>query len=140
MNHPKKHTLLSNLVREHRPDIYLIQEIKMLQSKVVDLKLVVYKDVGMHFFDSDGASRGLAISWNPHLVKAKIIFSSTNHISMEFVHLNDGSSWVILNVYVPINHKVVRRNFSENISSLRSNFTANRWIVMGDFKPPSTLR
>lgn len=60
LNHPHKHDLLSNLVRDHKSDICLVQETKMSGCKVEKIKLVVFKDCETHCVDVYGASGEIA--------------------------------------------------------------------------------
>lgn len=60
LNHPQKHDLLSNIVRDHKPDICLIQETKMPSRRVEKIKLAIFKDCVVHCSDADGAPGGLA--------------------------------------------------------------------------------
>lgn len=58
--HPHKHDLLSNLIRDDKPYIFLVKETKMQKAKLIGSKFAYFKDVDVHCFDSDGASCGLA--------------------------------------------------------------------------------
>lgn len=68
LNHPHKHDILFNLVRDHKPEIYLIQETKMPFGRLEKMKLVVFKDCGVHCSDVDDMPGGIASFWNPRLI------------------------------------------------------------------------
>lgn len=44
LNHPHKNDLISNMVRDHHLDIFLIQETKMGMDKLSRLKNKLFKD------------------------------------------------------------------------------------------------
>lgn len=56
-----KHDLLKNLIRDHKPDILLIQESKMQVDKLEALKNSFFRDCGFHGVRSEEASGGLAM-------------------------------------------------------------------------------
>lgn len=64
LNHPHKHDILANLVRDHRLDIVLIQETKMGLENLSKLKHNLFKDCGMHCSDAASALRGIVTFWN----------------------------------------------------------------------------
>ena len=39
LNNPHKHDILKNMIRDNRPDIFVIQETKMLKEKVEGLPI-----------------------------------------------------------------------------------------------------
>lgn len=89
LNHPHKHDLLSNLVRDHKPDI------------CEKIKLAIFGDCGVHCVDANGSSGGIATLWNPRQLSGKVVLSSPNHIATRLFNLKDGSSWIISNIYAP---------------------------------------
>lgn len=60
LNNPHKKDLLANLVRDHKPDVILIQEMKMPIERLECLKKIFFKECGLHGFDVDGASGDVA--------------------------------------------------------------------------------
>lgn len=135
LNHPHKHDLLSNLVKDHKPYICLVQETKMSGCKVEKIKLVVFRDCKTHYVDVDEASGGIATFWNPRLLTGKIFSTSPNHIATRFTSLKDGSSWIISNIYAP-NGKNARKVLWSSIINARLAFPNEKWISLGDFNTP----
>ena len=61
LNNPHKHDILKNMIRDNRPDIFVIQETKMLKDKVECLSIFKGgKIIGSY---SKGASGGMAVFW-----------------------------------------------------------------------------
>lgn len=135
LNHPHKHDLLSNSVRDHKLDICLVQEMKMFGSKVKKLKLAIFGDCGVHCVDGDGASGGITTLWNLILLCGKVVLSSPNHIATRYFNLKDGSSWIISNIYAP-NGRSTRKSLWSSICLAKTLFPNEKWILLGDFNTP----
>lgn len=57
----------------------------MVFEKLMKMKLVVFKDCGVHCYDADKAPRGIATFWNPRMIQGSVVVSSLNHIAPIFI-------------------------------------------------------
>ena len=69
------------MIRDHRPDLFLIQETKMKKEKVE--KISFGKGLRNSATNSDGASGGLLTIWKDSL-DANIIFDGDNILLINF--------------------------------------------------------
>ncbi|XP_059067365.1 uncharacterized protein LOC131858218 [Cryptomeria japonica] len=133
LNSPHKQDVLRNLVREHKPDIVIIQETKMNKEKVEKIKL--FKDGEVFSGISDGASGGIAIFWNLRRVSGEPVKQDINLDFIRFHHIGDGTSLLLTNIYAP-NNRFGRRKFWKKLEAIRVLYKEDMWIVMGDFNTP----
>lgn len=87
---PHKQDIIHNMVRDHKPEVVLIQGTKMVNEKVENLKFFKHcRVVGSSF---EGASGGTDIFWNLSYVKGEILDVDTNFVSVTFHHIRDDFS------------------------------------------------
>ncbi|XP_057853721.1 uncharacterized protein LOC131063795 [Cryptomeria japonica] len=133
MNSCHKRDIVRNLARDHRMDIFLIQETKMSKERVEKIKF--FKFCESQGSSSNGASGGAVTLWNSHFIQGVPFCHDDNHIATLFKHIRDGFSWILFNIYVP-NNKVSRRKFWARVSSFCCNHPNAPWLVIGDFNTP----
>ncbi|XP_059066359.1 uncharacterized protein LOC131857675 [Cryptomeria japonica] len=119
MNAPHKQDVLRNIVRDHKPDVVLIQETKMCKNKVESIR--IFKSNGVIGTSLKGASGGTTIFWNQNTILGKEIASSVSRTSILLEHIKDNSVWVITNIYVP-NSKAGRIKFWRSMAEDRLRF------------------
>lgn len=84
---------------------------------------------------SKGASGGIATIWNLNSVKGYVLIQENNFSCIRFEHLNDGTSWVLTNIYAP-NTLKARNYFWKKLIETRDNFKNLSQLVMRDFNNP----
>lgn len=133
LNSPHKLDVLKNLVRDHRPDIIIIQETKMSKEKVEKIKLFKYGEFCGG--SSDGASGGISIFWNLKRVSGELITQDSYLAFIRFYHIGDGTSFLLTNVYAP-NNRLGSSKFWKKLEDIRAPYKDDMWIIMRDFNSP----
>ena len=87
------------MIRDNRPDIFVIQETKMLKDKVECL--LIFKGGRIIGNDSEGAPGGMAIFWINRWIQGELISQNRNMMNVRFFNSKDDFSWVLTNVYAP---------------------------------------
>lgn len=80
--------MLRNFIRDHKPDIILVQKTKMSKEKVE--KLIFLKLGGVCGNSLNGASSGVAIFWNKKNIYGDLIDEDGNIISMRVKCIAEG--------------------------------------------------
>ena len=121
------------MIRDNKPNIFVIQETKMLKDKVECLP--IFKGGRIIGNDSEGASGGMAIFWINRWIQGEIISQNKNMMKVRFKNSKNDFSWVLTNVYAP-KSKWGRKALWEEISNQRKLLADENWIVMGNFNTP----
>ena len=98
LNGSHKQEVVRNMIRDQRPDVFLIQETKMKKENIE--KVSFGKDMKNMAIDSDGALGGLLSIWKESL-EANIIFNEGNIFLMNFFNPKDHVRLFLLNLYAP---------------------------------------
>jgi len=65
LNSPSKHRMLKNLIQQEKPTLVFLQETKSNNTVIERILNKVWSGCRSVSVDALGASRGLAITWNP---------------------------------------------------------------------------
>jgi len=57
------------------------------------------------YLPSVGASGGLLITWNENMFQGECLFKNDFSISMRFISVHTGDSWVLINIYGPCDNE-----------------------------------
>ena len=86
------------MIRDQRPDVFLIQETKMRKDKS---ELISFgKRLRCMVKDLEGASGGLLTIWKDSL-EATTIFNEGNILLIKFFNPSNQTNWFLLNLYAP---------------------------------------
>lgn len=129
LNSLHKQDVVHNFVRDHRPDILLVQDSKLSKEKVEKIKM--FNFCGVHSNKSEGASGGIVTFWNLNFIRGEPLFESTNHVATKFFHVRDIFCWIQSNIYAP-NSRGARKKFQLEIKAFHRKYSNENWIVMGD--------
>lgn len=125
--------MLRNFIRDHNPNIILVQETKISKEKVEKLKF--FNQGGVCGISSNGAFGGVAIFWNKKTIDGDLIDEDGNIISMRVKCIAEGQEWVVTKIFAP-NSKAARSMFWDKIQQKIGFFSKDSWLLMGDFNTP----
>lgn len=74
MNSSHKQLALKNYILEHKIDVLLLQETKMKKAIFDNIAKYLWLGASYLYGDAKGASRGLAVLWNPSRLKGTELF------------------------------------------------------------------
>jgi exonuclease III len=120
------------------PDILLMQETKCAGQTAEDIIKRCWRNYESYQTDSKGASRGLAILWNPATVILDQGFSTPSTITVHYRAIGSDKEGMITNAYGPQNSRD-KDLFLQSLAYLGSLAEGKRWIIGGDFNMILTL-
>ena len=85
------------------PNILMIQETKCARKTIEDIIKICWRNYESYQTDSKGASRGLAILWNPATVILDQGFSTPCTITVHYKAIGSDKEGMITNAYGPQN-------------------------------------
>ncbi|XP_059070202.1 uncharacterized protein LOC131859930 [Cryptomeria japonica] len=130
-NAPDKRHLIKRGFDQAKPEVICIQETK-LGREVAACIFGVRQRWSGHFVDSDGASGGLGIMWNPLVVQVDVVSSSKHWQVVKVISKTMNFSCFIFNVYgstLAVDKCRLWENNSKHLEEVRSSLA----IVAGDF-------
>ncbi|XP_059073249.1 uncharacterized protein LOC131874050 [Cryptomeria japonica] len=130
LNAPNKQRLVKRCLSSFSPKLVLLQETKLGDAELASFgnRLGFRKITGT---PSIGASRGLAIIWDPHSILLSPLVSNLNWMSGRVTCLKNNLDFVIVNMYGPILNDDKKRVWEEikNFTSTLSQVC----FIGGDF-------
>lgn len=138
-NFPDKQKVVKELCRNHKPDLFLLQETKVKLDKQEHIKKRIWKEAQFEYINAIGKARGLWILWNPTTVSVqRINFAISRRITVRVKCLQNGFSFILSNIYAP-NILSNRKRFWEMMIDHRKSFPNEPWVVGGDFNSPLNM-
>ena len=137
LNGAHKQEVIRNMIREQRPNILLIQEIKMKKESLV--KITFSNIMSGEALDSEGASRGLLTLFNNKQFRFTTLYSDGNILFCKVFHMYSNDIWFLLNVYAP-NSKRERKNYWSKVYDMVQTSNIKKCIIMEDFNSPQQMR
>ena len=133
LNGTHKQDIVRNIIRDQRPNFWLIQETKMKKKTIG--KLSFSSNMNGEATNSNGAAGGVLTLYNKKAYQLSTIFNEGNAFLCRVFHIYSNDSWFLLNIYAP-NFKRDRRNFWDKILDTIQKNDINKGIIMGDFNTP----
>jgi exonuclease III len=138
LNAPSKHKMMKKRITREKVEIVLIQETKCDRETMGKIAKKIWKGCEVEAVDSNGASRGLAILWDPMKWKLDLFVLSPRILTMSFKGLGSQSHDYIMNAYGP-HLPPLKREFLEALNHLGNTLSGQHWVVGGDFNMITTL-
>lgn len=128
----RKQKNLSNKMKEEKPEMVFIQEIKCSMEKIRDINnkwLFNYEYLEVNIDHSVG---GILTLWNPQKLGILDFEASRNYLSLICQLIGDKEIYMTTNVYGP--QKLADKlKLLTSLEELRERHLALPWIVVGDF-------
>ena len=133
LNGMHKQEVIRNMIRDQRPDVFLIQETKMKKERMENIKFNnSMKGIASN---SEGASGGLLLLFNDKYFNIVAEYDEDNILFCRVQHLHTNDSWYLVNIYAP-NNKRDRKNFWTKVGNMVQDCDIKKGIIMGDFNTP----
>lgn len=87
LNSHHKKDFLQNFVRDHKPDILLVQETKMPKDKVECSR--IFQNCGAHGNSFFGALGGIVTFWKKLFIRGEPLMENGNLVATRFTHIRD---------------------------------------------------
>ncbi|XP_057840889.2 uncharacterized protein LOC131050696 [Cryptomeria japonica] len=130
-NAPDKRQLIKRGLDQLRPDVVFLQETKMNKEEA-SLLIRSWKQWTGAFMDSEGASGGLGILWNPNNHKVEEVFVSPMWQVCKIHSFPLNADFILINVYGS-SKPSLQREFWKPLSSLIQELEEGVIIIGGDF-------
>ena len=137
LNAPSKKRLLKRNLTLFDSDIILLQETKLNQEEGLKMKQKLGKWTSL-FQQSQGASGGLGIIWNPRLINMEVLSLQVNWMGMRVTSTKTNLQLVLINIYGPTSIEDKLSVWNE-ISSLLNSKPQEIAILGGDFNAVTSL-
>ena len=85
------------------PFVLFLQETKCPSDSASAILACIWKNCTTIAIDAQGASGGLSISWNPHIISLDYAMAARHSISASFHILGSSIKGFLMNVYGPQN-------------------------------------
>ncbi|RVX04892.1 hypothetical protein CK203_019123 [Vitis vinifera] len=132
LNDCEKRKLIKGMVRNQKPDLVCLFEIK-----VKEISMQMVKSVGVGRFlnwasvDARGVAGGLLLFWDNRVLENLEVESGGYSISVRFRNCTDGFSWIFFGVYGPVMGSE-KEDFWEELGAIRG-LWEDPWCIGGDF-------
>ncbi len=133
LNGIHKQEVIRNMIRDQRPDVFLIQETKMKKERMENIKF--NNSMQGIASNSEGASGGLLLLFNDKYFNIVAEYDEDNILFCRVQHLHTNDSWFLVNIYAP-NNKRDRKNFWTKVGNMVQDCDIKKGIIMGDFNTP----
>ena len=100
-NNPSKHRMIKHLIQQEKPTIFFLQETKSTTDAIERIRGKVWAGSRAISVDASGASGGLAILWNPHIITLYDFHATLHLIQASFHLVGTGIHGHLTNVYFP---------------------------------------
>ena len=120
------------------PSILFLQETKCPSESASNIMACIWKNCSTIAIDAQGASGGLSISWNPHIISLDFALIARNSISTSFHLLGSSIKGYLMNVYGP-QIASGKKNILKHIDWFKTLHTDSPIIIGGDFNMISNL-
>ena len=93
--------MIKNSLNRNKPAIFFMQEIKCTSSTFHSILSRLWPGCYTTTVDSDGASGGISIAWNPTLLTLSHFHASRHFIQASFHLIGTNLKGILTNVYFP---------------------------------------
>lgn len=112
MNSIHKLDVVRNFVQDHKPDIMMIQEMKMEKGKVKSLKS--FNNYGLMASSFEGASGGTLVMRKKSMFFGTLMDANKHFVAIKILNLSQGNDQYVVNIYAP-NNKNARKKFWDSL-------------------------
>lgn len=128
---PKRHRIFLSLKRELRHNVFLLQEIKIMEGKYVAIKNTLWREGDHAMVHASGRSGGILCFQDRKKLGGKVIVVGQIFIN-PFTLLDSKENIIVTNVYAPT-IVLGRKVLWSSLNQMRKAFRGFCWIVAGDF-------
>eukprot|EP00253_Pinus_taeda_P010679 PITA_10679 len=132
LNGLRKGRILKNMLKQEKPSILFLQETKCNSTILERIATKAWPGGLVTAVDSQGASRGLAILWDAHIIQLNNIQDNKNFIQATFHLSSTNAHGLLTNVYFP-QDTVQKSQLLNTLSELNSDRPFPLWISGGDY-------
>lgn len=129
---PKGHKNFIALRKELKLEVILLQEIKILEGKLLAIKNILWREAYFVALHAEGKFEGILYLWDRSKLDGRVIISSPNFCSIIFSSLISLEAFISMNVYAPTTC-VGRRVSWSYINQMREALMGLSWFVVGYF-------
>ena len=101
LNGRSKQRMLKMKLQKDPPSVLFLQETKCPSESASAIMARIWKNCTTIAIDVQGASGGLCISWNPHILSLDYALATRHSISASFHLLGSSIKGYLMNVYGP---------------------------------------
>ena len=128
INSSDKWLAISNKIDESQYSVICLQETKREGFDSAYIKTNCPKRINkFYYLPSVGASRGLLVAWNDNMFQGECLFKNDFSISIRFISVHTGDSWILSNIYGPCDTEG-RHNFLEWFRNIHMPVETD-WII-----------
>lgn len=130
INSSNKWLAISNKIEELGCAVIYFQETKREVFYSSYLKNLCPRRINkFDYTPSVGSSGGLLVAWNDSIFQGECLFKNNFSISIRFISVHTGASWILTNIYGPCEGRIDFMNWLKNIQMPME----TNWIIAGDF-------
>jgi exonuclease III len=138
LNGRSKQRTLRDCIRVENPDILLLQETKCVGEEATDIFRRCWRGCDSLHMDSNRATGGLEILWNPTTIIIDRPFSTVGTLTTHFKVIGSTKEGVITNAYGPQSTQD-KELFLKRITTIKTLLGSPNWLLGGDFNIILTL-
>ena len=132
INSSDKWLAISNKIEESQCSVICLPETKREVFDISYLRKFAPKRINkFEFSPSIGASGGLLVAWNDAMFQGECLFKNDFSISIRFISVHIGESWILTNIYGPCDEEG-RHLFLDWFKNIQMPIDT-KWLITGDF-------